>query len=163
MNVKSIDDWFAALLRGHDDRVDAIQTAYQQLRDAGLLSKVELHRYMCTRGCQLAIVFRAAGTNLCAVRDYKYSPGLNASQSVASARIKNTLDGERHWPSHVYDVDSLAEWGEGTGMSVVCRHYRGVLSGARVLADIGGVLPGRGGKPTRLSSSGQLDGDAATL
>lgn len=142
--------WFAAIVAAHDERSDAIQDAYQQLRDTGLLSRVTVHRYMCQRGCQIATVFRTGGSTLCAVRDYKYSPGLNKSQSVESARMKNTLDGDRHWPAHVYDVDELAEWGENTGMSVACRHYRGVLNGARVLADSRDAKPGHPGKPTRL-------------
>lgn len=156
MNDAEMGEWFATLLQSTDDRSDALQQAYQQLRDitdargVPLLNRVTLHRYQCARGCQIATVFRAGQTTLCAVRDYKYSPGLNAKQSVEAAREKNTLDGDRHWPSHVFDVDSIAEWGEGTGMSVTCRHFRGTLSGARVLRDIANASPGKPGRPTRL-------------
>ena len=156
MIEQDIDEWFATLLNSAEADADAIQRAYQALRDTNdtrgtpLINRVILHRYQCQRGCQIAVVFQAAGTVMCAVLDYKYSPGLNEAQSVASARAKNTLDGDRHWPSHVYDVTSLAEWGEGTGVSLACRHYRGLLSGAQILGDITGVAPGKPGKPTRL-------------
>lgn len=156
MNEQDIDSWFAMLVGSAEDHADAIQRAYQALRDTKdargvpLLNRVALHRYQCHRGCQIAIVFKAAGRVMCAVRDYKYSPGLNEKQSVESARSKNTIDGDRHWPSHVYDVTSLADWGDGTGMSLACRHYRGLLSGAQVLRDVAGVEPGSPRKPTRL-------------
>lgn len=156
MDETDLNEWFSALMQSADDRTDALQRAYQALRDTNdsrgvpLLNRVTLHRYQCARGCQVATVFRAGQTTMCVVRDYKYSPGLNDTQSVESARAKNTLDGERHWPPHVFDVDSIAEWGEGTGMSVTCRHYRGVLSGARVLRDVADVSPGKPRKPTRL-------------
>lgn len=156
MDETDLNEWFTALMQSADDSADALQRAYQALRDTNdsrgvpLLNRVTLHRYQCTRGCQIATVFRAGQTTLCAVRDYKYSRGLNAAQSVQSAREKNTLDGDRHWPSHVFDVDSIAEWGEDTGMSITCRHFRGTLSGARVLRDVADASPGKPGRPTRL-------------
>lgn len=142
--------WFEALLKSAEDRTSALESAHRQARDGGFLAKLTLHKYQCLRGCQLATVFRAGGATLCAVRDYKYSPGLNLAQSVPEARAKNTIDGDRHWPAHVYDVDEIAEWGEGTGMSVNCRHYRGLLEGTRVLNDVASATPGHPGKPTRL-------------
>ena len=41
---------------------------------------------------------------------------------MESARARNTLDGERHWPGHTYDVDELAESGPDVGFDVICRH-----------------------------------------
>ncbi len=146
----SVADLFAELLKRTEERADAMESLYRALADQGLLSKVTLHRYQCKRGCQIATVFRAGSTTLCAVRDYKYSRGLNAAQSVASARAKNTLDGDRWWPSHVYDVEEIADWGPETGMQVACRHYRGLLAGGAVLDDVRGVTPGKPNKPTRL-------------
>jgi len=129
----------------------ARERVYETLRDhPGWLANLTVHKYMCMRGCQLARAFRVGGLTLLAVRDYKYSPGLNLQLSVEAARDQNTLDGERHWPSHVYDMDELAQWGDEAGAAVVCRHYRGMLTGRRVLTDCGNATPGRPGKPTRL-------------
>lgn len=144
--------WFAELERLHD-RQAAIDAAYISLRDAGLLPKVTLHKYMCRRGCPIATVFRVAHLTLCVVRDYKFSPGLNREVSVPSARRKNTLDGERHWPGHVYDVEELDRFSAGAsraGMGMNCRHHRGTVLAQDVLATVAGVSPGRPGPPTRL-------------
>lgn len=148
-----LGDWFSLVLKQHDERVDAIADAHQQLVSNGLLSRVTVLRYMCGRGCQLATVFRISGTTLCATRDYKYSPGMNEAQSVPTARVKNTLDGDRHWPSHVFDVEALAEWGVHAGMSINCRHYRGTLNAVDVLATVGDTAPGKPIAPIRLGVS----------
>ncbi len=128
--------------------------AYVALRDSGKLSKVTLHRYLCrARSCMIATVFRLDRLTLCAVRDYTYSPGLNEAVSVPSARAKKTLDGDRHWPGHVYDVEELADFNAGdvkAGMDMNCRHQRGVVLPDDVLAKVAGVRPGHPGPPTRL-------------
>ena len=51
-----------------------------------------LHRYICRRGCGIATVFRVGGVTVCAVRDYKLSPGLNERESTPAARAKKTID-----------------------------------------------------------------------
>ncbi|KQZ10040.1 hypothetical protein ASD19_10835 [Microbacterium sp. Root53] len=148
-----LNDWFADLLRTSQHRAEARQRAHQTLESTGLLSKVTLHRFMCKRGCQIATVFRVGGSTLCAVRDYKYSPGLNAAQSVPEARAKNTLDGDRWWPSHVFDIEELAEWGDEAGMSMNCKHFRGTVTARTVLAACEGASPGKQNKPTILGVS----------
>lgn len=141
----------AALFQASDDAKKAREDLHTALRENGYLSRVTLHRYMCAqRGCQIATVFKAGGTVLCAVRDYRLSRGLNERRSVASARAKNTLDGERHWPSHVYDVTELADWGGSVGFDLTCNHFTGTLLAADVMKAVDGVEPGRPGKPTRL-------------
>jgi hypothetical protein len=154
MNVESsLADVFARILKESDTHQDAIDTFYQSLRDQGLLSRVTMHRYQCKRGCQIAIVFGYRGLTLCAVRDYKYSPGMNKAQSVESARQKNTLDGDRHWPSHVYDVRRLDAFSAGeqkAGISMNCRHHTGTVLAADILAAVEGLRPGQKIPPTRL-------------
>lgn len=147
MSAPDLMDWFAELESRTQGRREAIEQAYIELRNSGLLSKVTLHRYMCRRGCQLAVVFRVAGQTLCATRDYKQSPGLNAHASVEAARRDRTLDGDRHWPAMVYDVAEIAEFG---AMLAACRHFRGQLVGADVLTAVEGVRPGQPKAPTRL-------------
>ena len=142
---------FTRMLASHEDARRAREELHRTLQAGGYLSRVTLHRYMCAaKGCQIATVFSAGGLVLCAVRDYKFSPGLNDARSVPEAREKNTLDGERHWPSHVYDVSDLASWGGAAGFDLVCRHYHGTVMADQVLALVEGIEPGHPGKPTRL-------------
>jgi hypothetical protein len=147
---QNMGDWFAALLSNHADRGEAIQTAYQQLENLNKLSKVTLHKYQCTRGCQIARVVKIDNTVLCAVRDYRYSPGMNAARSVPEARRKNTLNGDDWWPGHVHDVTELSTWGDSAGMDMVCRHFHGTILAKDILTTIEGVIPGHPRKPTRL-------------
>lgn len=150
MEQSDVAEWFRRVLEATDARQTAIEQAYLHLRNAGLLSKVTLLKYQCVRGCQLVTVFRLDETTLAAVRDYKYSPGMNLQQSVESARQSKTLDGNRHWPAHVYDVAELAMWGREAGMSVNCRHIMTTLMAQEVMEAVEGISPGRPGKPTRL-------------
>ena len=151
MDESEIDQWVTALLESSTNRTQTLQDAYVHLRDAGLLANAEVHRYMCRRGCQLVKVFRWGGTTLAYVADYRFSPGMNAAKSVPEARAKNTLDGDRWWPAHVYDVTEVAKWAaEGGGVTVACRHFHGLLRGDEILADIAPALQGRKINPTRL-------------
>ncbi len=152
VDTKEALEFFANLLRSSEDRQSSIDRTYFGLRDLGLLSKVIVHRYQCKRGCQIAQAYSHGGRVFLSVRDYKYSRGMNEASSVPRAREKNTLDGDRHWPAHVYDMTQLAEWGDDAGAQAICRHYKGLLTGSRVLRDADGVLPGRGGKPTTLDA-----------
>lgn len=149
----SLANVFARILEQKGDHATAIEAFYQLLRDQGLLSRVTMHRYQCKRGCQVATVFGYQGLILCAVRDYKYSPGMNEAKSVKSAREQNTLDGERHWPAHVYDVEQINRLNVGqqkAGISMNCRHYSGTVFAADILAAIEGLRPGQKIPPTRL-------------
>lgn len=134
---------------GH--REEAIQELYQRLETAEVISKVTVHRYICgTAGCGvLATVVKAGGLTLARTRDYKFSPGLNDQVSVPEARRKNTLDGRRHWPGHVFDVDALADWGSA-GFDVNCRHGRHTVMATELKALVSDVRPGHPGKPTIL-------------
>ncbi len=152
------DDWhgdvepdtLGAMLRRQSTRDDEIQQLHRELVERGELGRWVLHRYMCRRGCRVATVFRYQGLTLCAVADYKLSHGANLTRSVESARSKNTLDGDRHWPGHVYDVEELARFGPEAGMHMVCRHQLTVTLAVDVLAAVEGVTAGHPRPPTRL-------------
>ncbi|WP_420123713.1 hypothetical protein [Nakamurella sp.] len=151
MKDDEIGKWFEAVFNSAGDASAARDLAHTQLRNAGLLPKVTLHRYMCkAKNCQIATVFQVGGRVLCAVRDYTFSPGLNAQVSVPAARKSKTLDGERHWPGQVYDVSELEEWGPQAGMSFECRHFHGTVIAADALRAVEGVEPGRPRRPTFL-------------
>lgn len=149
---EQVANWFTAVVAAHDDRAQGLNDAYFQLDKLGLLSKVTLHRYQCNRRnpCQVARVVQIGPTVLCAVRDYKYSPGMNRAKSVPEARRKRTLNGDNWWPGHVYDVNELATWGDAAGLDMVCRHFHRTIFASDILTAIEGAKPGHPNKPTRL-------------
>lgn len=151
MNDSEIDRAFLALLEAHDDRREALHAAWQRLENAGLISKVTVQQYRCRRrGCTLMTVIKVGGLTLARSADYKFSRGLNGERSVAAARAKNTLDGDRHWPGHTFDVEELAGWGETAGMDANCRCATRVLMAQRILEDSAGATSGRPAKPVIL-------------
>lgn len=131
-------------------RSEQLQSVHTALVSQGVLSRVTLRKYMCPRGCQIATAFKVGDLVLCAVRDYKLSPGLNIRDSVPSARTKRTLDGDRHWPSHVYDVSDLSTPSVGVGVPMNCRHVRGSRPAVQIMADVAGTTPGKPGMPIRI-------------
>lgn len=150
MAEPDITEWMRQLFAGAEDRDAAIQSAWQQLDHAGLVSKVTVHRYVCDKCGPIATVIRLGDNMIAHVRDYKLSPGMNRGRSVEDAQQRNTLDGKRHWPSHTYDVNALAAAGPQAGFDVVCRHVFRTVRAGDVLAIAGDVQPGRPGAPTRL-------------
>lgn len=151
--AESAGEALRELMKRLDDDGAARDALHTHLKENGLLSRVTLHKYMCKRGCQIATVFRAGSYTLCAVRDYKFSPGLNEQVSVPSARKRNTLDGDKNWPGHVYDVEQLERFSTGdqkVGMVMNCRHRRGAVLARDILATVEGITPGKPGAPTRL-------------
>lgn len=148
---------FRALLAESESRSEANERLYRYMKESpanrpqgtgSYLSKATVHWYKCKRGCRIAQVFRAGGTTLCAVSDYKLSHGLNLNQSVEAARKKNTLDGERWWPSHVFDLQHEASSPEFL-IPLNCSHFRGARSAAEMLEEVGTSRPGKFGQ-TRL-------------
>lgn len=149
--VSEIDKWFRDVAAAAADRDQAIHDAYQHLENTDLVSKVAVHRYLCQRnGCVLATVIRVGDCVIARTRDNKLSPGANLDRTVESARIKNTLDGDRHWPGHTFDVGSLAEWGPVAGMDASCRHGLRTILAVDVLAAVDGVQAGHPKAPTLL-------------
>lgn len=148
---EELDEWFRQLKAASVDHVRAVHDAYQKLENAGLISKVTVHRYLCGRcGKPRATVIRLGDSTIARTRDYKVSRGMNLDRSVEAARKKNTLDGERHWPGHTYDVDDLAEWGPDCGFDIECRHFTTTVRAVDVLELTRNVKRGHPGAPTRL-------------
>lgn len=151
--MRSVDDVDEALrdaMRKNSDRKRALEDVFQKFENAGVISKVIVGRYICApRGCRLATVLRVGSKTILSTRDYKLSPGKNEADSVASARSKRTLDGQRHWPSQVFDLDDMGA-SPGLGIKVTCRHVERVLDPREVLALTSARYPGRPGPPVRL-------------
>jgi hypothetical protein len=144
-----LSDFFAALFASASDRDTAAHEGFQQLENAGVINKVIVGRYICGQGnCLLVKVIRVGDHTLARTKDHKVARGLNKEISVPAARRKNTLDGDRHWPGHTFDVDFLAGFGESAGLGAGCRHKpRRVISAADVLAKTRDVKPGYPGAP----------------
>lgn len=150
MPDSELSDWMRQLFADTEDRDAAIQTAWQHVERAGLVSKVTVHRYICDRCGPLATVIRLGDDLIAYVRDYKLSPGMNRDKSVETARSRNTLDGKRHWPSHAYDLNTLATGGPQAGFDVVCRHIATTVRAVDAVRIADGIRPGHPGRPTRL-------------
>lgn len=142
-------EWYLSAKARGADHAQALHETYQRFENANLISKVTVHRYHCGKcGKPCATVIRVGGRTLARTRDYKFSSGYNTRHSVESARAQRTLDGDRHWPGHTYDVDELAA-DEGL-FEVNCRHMRKRVLAADVLTVSHDVTPGQPGKPTML-------------
>lgn len=142
--------WLDGLFAHAKSRQDGIEQAWLQLDSQGYLSRVVVHRYICRDGCGvLGTVANIGGTILLRTRDYKPSPGLNRGRSTDAARQRNTLDGERHWPSYLIDLNRDAGH-PGANIVVVCKHGPKRIEYDHALQQAGQAIPGRPGKPTLL-------------
>lgn len=149
-DTESVSEWFRALLANARDKSAAAHDAYQELDNAGVLNHVVVHRYLCRKGCKLATVIRIDGAVIARTKDNKLSPGANAARSVEAARIKNTLDGERHWPGDTFNVADLAGWGDKATIGMNCRHGLRSVTASSIMETVGDTRPGHPGKPTML-------------
>ncbi len=140
--------WFRDLVDKSEDHKQAIHDAYQHLENAGLISRVTVHRYLCGKCGPRATIIRIGDRTLARTKDYKLSPGLNEQRTVESARRRRTLDGNRHWPGHTYDVDDLADGGPTVGLDASCRHGTATILAVDILEVTKNVVPGHPGKPT---------------
>lgn len=132
-------------------RSAALSDLFQRFENADLIGRVVVHRYRCKKCSKLlATVIRGGDHLLIRTSDYKYGKGMNLERTVESARQKNTLNGDNHWPGHTFDVHEVAEWDSDGGVSVVCRHTNVVLHGKRIIEDVGDKRPGHAGAPTFL-------------
>lgn len=146
-----LGQWWQQLNARLQGRDEALHHAWQSFENAGVLNHVVVHRYLCRHhGHPLATVIRVSGVTVVRTRDYKFSPGLNAERSVEMARVKNTLDGERHWPGLTLDVTNLAEWGPQAGVDMNCRHALRTVLAQDILAACADARPGHPGKPSRI-------------
>lgn len=146
-----LGQWLEVIFATADDKSAAIHSVYQQLDNAGLLNKVTVHKFLCERrGCVLATVIRVNGMTIARTKDNKLSPGTNLDRSVETARIKNTIDGDRHWPGHTFHIEDLAAWGDSAGMDMSCRHALRTVKAAEVLLACADATPGHPTKPSRI-------------
>lgn len=151
MNVDSLADWWRALNERAEADDLAVSDAFQQLENAGLINRVVVGRYICAKkGCKLATVIRLGDSILTRTRDYKLAPGANVALSIEAARARNTIDGDRHWPGHDFDVSHMASFGPDARFDMNCRCRLRSTPVVDVLAYVDGVIPGHPGAPKRI-------------
>ncbi len=142
--------WLNDLIARAESHQDGIEDAWLHLEKSGYLSRVVVHRYICSGGCGvLATVADIGGAIVLRTRDYKPSPGLNRGRSVETARQRNTLDGERHWPSYLIDLRRDAG-DPAANIEVVCKHGPKRIEYDHALERAREATPGKPGKPTLL-------------
>jgi hypothetical protein len=108
--------------------------------------KVAVVEYYCqVRSCPLLTVFQAPGGLLVALPGYRKSPQRNAAGSVASARARRTVDGDRRWRARVAPLEEFADpLLPQLGVELNCDHVSTPISGVELLGD---VRQGRPGDP----------------
>lgn len=143
----ALSEWWAELKSAAVDGSAAIDIAYQRFENAGLVSKVTVHQYRCRKCGPVATVIRVGGDIIARTRDNKLAPGTNPSRSVEPARRKNTLDGNRHWPGHTFNVGDLAE-SPDLGIDASCHHGLRTVRAVDIINIVRDVKPGHPGKPT---------------
>ena len=136
---------------------DAAADVWQTLENAEALNHFKVHEYRCHAGCTLAKVVAHRGVVLLRTEPYKLRPQTNLRQSVPRARERNTLDGDHHWPGHVYRVRHLAGrdpgevvFGDEAHIPLNCKHRLRTVAALTVLELVAAVTPGHPGAPTIL-------------
>lgn len=113
-----------------------IRAAYEAMPRAWLRSAL-LVEYRCPnkKGCLLLHAWRQEFTYYY-VKDYRLSPRRAEERTVASARAKNTLDGDRHFRPRAGRLQDFRGWGENVGLDLQCDHLDPVVVRAGdILAD----------------------------
>ncbi len=158
MNDKPHDDLAAAFTATSDAHAASrrlaplIIDAYERL-DKKQLQKVLLLEWRClSNGCLLIHVWQSPMGPLYWIPHYKVSKKRNAERSVASARAKNTLNGDNIWKPRAGSLWELREWGESLAVSLQCDHLEDRAFSAAALLAAASPTPGQ---PTRARISGR--------
>lgn len=144
-----LEELLRQIIAGASDSTDARARWFEAAEAAGHLNKLRVATYRCEKGCTLIDVIRLGDLVLARSADYKLRPRTNTAQSVPSARAKN-LNRDNHWPSHVFDVSSMAA-DALTGIPANCRHGQRTVMPQDILDVIENIQPGHAGAPIRIS------------
>jgi hypothetical protein len=125
---------------------ETIRAAYEAMPPEWL-RRCLLVEYRCAnkRGCLLLHAWsNDDAAAFYYLPDYKLSRARNEERTVESARMRNTLDGDRRWKPRAGSLDGLAEWGESIGLDVQCDHLSPVAVRAKdILNDAAKATRGR--------------------
>lgn len=98
---------------------DGIISAIDALPSRGKRRRATLIYQCATRKCPLLYVFSSNGRSFAHQPRYKLSDAVNQRETVAEARDKHTVDGERRWKAETFPL-ALAD---GL-LSLECDHCR---------------------------------------
>lgn len=88
--------------------------------------------YRCnSRACPLLYVFTADGRRFAHQPRYKLSDDVNKRETVAAARAKHTIDGDRRWKAETFPLAQA-----GGHLSLECDHCRVKVHVDSIEADI---------------------------
>jgi hypothetical protein len=87
--------------------------------------------YRCPRGCVLLAVFRYDGRHFGYKPRVKLSDAVNQANSVAAARAKKTIDGDRRWRAYAFPLSRA-----GGLLSTDCNHVRAKVDVETVERDL---------------------------
>ena len=129
---------------------NAALASYEALSQRKALRQVLLAEYRCRakRGCLLLHVWQTPTARFYYQPRYELSPEVTEATSVESARLKHTSDGHTKWLPRAGSFDELIHF---QGKDLYCDHYRIVIPGERLAADVDGVTPGSRRRPILLS------------
>lgn len=150
---ESLETMFAtwmreAELRGAEHR-DALDDAWRRFENAGLVSRVVVHRVTCKRCGPVVTCVRVGGHTLAHHKAVKVGRGKNRAGTHPTARREYTLDGERWWPSWTESLDDAERW-PGRVIRAECRHVDVNLDLASLKVKCDDAEPGKPGRPTLL-------------
>jgi len=142
-------DEFVAVFNRLRDEQHAMETRERNIvsryESAGRsrIKRAALVEYLCrdARGCLLLHCWQAPDGRFLYQPPFHFSPERNLAESTAIARTTRTLDGDRHWPSHGWNLDDL----DGQ-LKLQCDYVHLVWNVSDVLADADDSTAGH---PTR--------------
>lgn len=143
-----------AEVRGAEFR-DALDDVWQRFENAGLLTRVVVHRVTCRRCGPVVTCIRVGEQTLARHKAVKLGRGKNAATSADAARRELTLDGERWWPAMTESLNEASRWVSTESaarrvLAVRCRHLDTVVEIPDLLAVCDRAEPGKPGRPTLL-------------
>lgn len=125
---------------------------HDALVEAKALNDYLLLDYRCShpKHCLLLDVWSSPLGRLYYLPRYQLKADKSLTETVESARLKRTEDGERKWPaaggSIDYLLDFFADEMDANGLPLNCHHLRRSVSCAELAADL---AVARRGRPTR--------------
>lgn len=116
-------------MRLMSERGELAEALYPKLvRVAGRLRLRRL-TYRCRDRCLLLDVVQTPQGVLAHQKRYKFSEGLNETESSPSGRRANTTDGANHWNAQSYFLDDAGRsWDDAVGLRIQCDHQALTLS-----------------------------------
>jgi len=127
-----------------EQEIQALGMAWSSLTRSQRRRAALLEYYCKQRDCPLMTCFQSPRGPLVWLPQYKKSPKRNAEESVASARARRTLDGDRRWKPRVFELDQVADalLPDQLGVELICDHTTHFVPGGQLLSALQRGRPG---------------------